>query len=607
MAKAIERHLCAQDDLFGEQAAASTLSTEAAYWVERICRQIVRDGRFRAHHPVSEPSTTPNAVPPDVVCSPQRVFIDQIEHTHGVVLGPLLVAKAAWEQLELSKCLRELGFDKRQITAAAASVMSRLVRPSSEYALVQWIPTTALPELLGDQVLDFDHKYFYRVSDKLLENQRALEAHLRQQSRKLFSLERTILLYDLTNTYFEGQGSRNPKAKRGVSKEKRHDRPLVVLGMIYDGNGFALAHKTFAGNTNDGASLVKIAQELEASRPEEDLPAQAQLDEGRACRGRTLVVVDAGVATAANLKLLREAGFSYLVNDSRRQRGRYQAEFADRAAFTRLRGRFMEGDKQPVEVRLLQELTRESDPTADGTQEVLDTILLCRSYGRECKEKAMFSNAERRFLEALEKLDERLKSGRLKEPKKIQQALGRLKAKHPRVQRLYEVTLEDPATGGLVWRRCDALYDDHRELFGCYALRTDSQDFTATELWRVYMGLTQAEEGFRALKTDLGLRPNFHHREDRVDGHIFITVLAYQLWKWIRQKFDLAGERRDWVTVRRVLETHCYSTLSVPAEDGTIHHLRKPGRPEVQQQAIYDMVGLSTRNLPKSKIEIQRP
>lgn len=597
MAKAIERALLERASLFSDEIDPIHLSSTAAYWVDRVYRQIARDDRFRYPQFVS-PSKAPKSSSQNVIPGkPESVLIDQIEHTHDAILGPLLVAKAAWEQLELTQCLRHLGFNHKQITAAAASVMSRLVRPSSEYAMVQWIPTTAMPELLGDEVLDLDHQHFYRISDKLLKHQAGIETHLRSQTQKLFAPERTILLYDLTNTYFEGQAEGNPKAKRGKSKEKRNDCPLVVLGVVYDGNGIALAHKTFSGNMNDGKSLVEMAQSLKDIRNTTELASEQE----ELYKTRTLVIVDAGVATAANLALLRDNGFSYLVNDSRKQRGRYHPELSDQHAFERLPNR---ENKSPVEIRLLQELTLDAsaNPTNKTSEEVLDTILLCRSAGRLEKEKAMFSKAEERFQEAAVKLDERLKKGLLKESKKIQQAIGRLKAQHPRVQRLYAIELSDATEPmvGLSWERNDIAYRENEDLFGCYALRTDRQDLTPAELWRVYISLTQAEEGFRALKTDLGLRPNYHQKEERVDGHIFISMLAYQLWKWVREKLDVSGDRRDWTTIRRLLETHCYSTLIVPLADGSIHHLRKAGRAEAQQREIYNKLGIETSRLIKS-------
>ena len=217
----------------------------------------------------------------------------------------------------------------------------------------------------------------------------------------------------------------------------------------------------------------------------------------------------------------------------------------------------------------------------------------------------MFSKAEERFLEQAAKLDLRLKNGRLVKSKKIHQAIGRLKAQNSRVQRYYTIELssESRPPDGLIFKRKDQEIQEHRKLFGCYVLRTDRQDFEPEELWSVYIGLTQAEEGFRALKTDLGLRPNFHQKEDRVDGHIFITVIAFHLWKWIRQKLDHAGDNRDWVTVRRLLSTHCYSTLIVPGATGAVYHIRKPGRPEVQQQQIYRTLGVKTSNLKKTKVK----
>jgi transposase len=259
-----------------------------------------------------------------------------------------------------------------------------------------------------------------------------------------------------------------------------------------------------------------------------------------------------------------------------------------------------------IEEPAVQSETADNDGNKDPqSAEKPDTILLCRSKGREEKEQAMFSKAETRFLEQAAKLDLRLKKGRLTQSKKIHQAIGRLKTKNPRVQRYYTIELssENRPVEGLLFTRKDRELQEHQKLFGCYVLRTDRQDFEPEELWSVYMGLTQAEEGFRALKTDLGLRPNYHQKEDRVDGHIFITVIAFHLWKWIRQKLDQAGDNRDWVTIRRLLSTHCYATLIVPCEEGAVYHIRKPGRPELQQQQIYRTFGVNTSNLLKTKVK----
>jgi transposase len=622
IAKILERKLRHPNDFFSHEQEMVPLSEAATNWIDRIYRHIVRDGRYCQFQPVGDNSNlSPQSShsPSSGISQTSDPFIegvqmDGIEHENSAVLGTLLPVKAAWESLRISQCLRQLGFSDMQITAAAANIINRLIEPCSEHSLVRWIPTTALPELLGDDVLDFDHKRFYRISDKLLENKDSIEAHLRHQSEKLFTLERTVILYDLTNTYFEGQALGNQKAQRGKCKQKRNDRPLVVVGMAYDGNGFALAHKTFAGNTNDGASLVEMVRELKRCNqpaPDEEQAQMELKDQSNSKKIKTLVVLDAGVANRDNLVMLREAGFSYLVNDTRGRRSRYQKEFDEHAEFQRLAGRDDVNKKPPVEVRMLEEPAAQSEiDDKDGSKdqpsaEKLDTVLLCRSKGREEKEEAMFSKAEKRFLEQAEKLDLRLKKGQLAKSKKIHQAIGRLKAQNSRVQRYYTIELssENRPLDGLVFQRKDREIQEHRKLFGCYVLRTDRQDFEPEELWSVYMGLTQAEEGFRALKTDLGLRPNFHQKEDRVDGHIFITVIAFHLWKWIRQKLDQAGDNRDWVTIRRLLSTHCYSTLIVPCAEGAVYHIRKPGRPEAQQQQIYRIFGVKISNLLKTRVK----
>ena len=253
----------------------------------------------------------------------------------------------------------------------------------------------------------------------------------------------------------------------------------------------------------------------------------------------------------------------------------------------------------------VEEIKGKEEDRDPESAEKPDTVLLCRSKGREEKEQAMFSKAEERFLEQAAKLDLRLKNGRLAKVKKVHQAIGRLKTQNPRVQRYYTIELssESRPLDGLTFKRKDQEIQEHRKLFGCYVLRTDRQDFEPEELWSVYIGLTQAEEGFRALKTDLGLRPNFHQKEDRVDGHIFITVIAFHLWKWIRQKLDHAGDNRDWVTIRRILRTHCYSTLIVTGATGAVYHIRKPDRKSTRLNSSHVVTSYAVFCLKKKKDE----
>jgi len=547
------------------------LSARGQQYVDSITRRVLREGRWLPLRPaVADPQAE----------SLDGVLVDQITHSQSAVLGPVLLAHHAWKEFGLPAALSGLGFNPTQQALAATAVINRLVEPLSEHALAAWLPGTALPDLLGEGILKGDSNRFYYVSDTLLAKQVELEAHFRGQQARHFHYPRTILLYDLTNTHFEGEARGNPKAKRGKNKQGRSDCPQVVVGMVYDEQGFELAHRTFAGNQSDSKSLLTMVQSLwqAAGYPEsvELLPA-----------AKMMVIVDAGVASAANLKLLAGAHFHYLVNDTRRGRKKWQAEFAREEEFHVLPGR---EDRTEVKVRAV-DLKGQA------------RLVLCKSQGRRDKELAIRSAAETRFLAGLEKLHARLQKGQLTDGAKAQRALGKLMTRATRVQRFYQVDLKDPGNlrAGLAWQRKDEARTQDEQLLGCYVLRTDRSELSAEQLWEIYVLLSRAEDGFAALKGDLGLRPNHHQLEGRVDAHIFVTVLAYQLLRFITYSLEQKGDHRDWPTLRRVLQTHCYATLSIPTRNGTVVHVRRPGTPEGCHQQIYEKFGINWKELPTKK------
>ena len=548
------------------------LSARGQQYVDSIIRRVLREGRWL---PLRPAASDPRAESLD------GVLVDQVTHSQSAVLGPVLLAKHAWDALRLPAALSSLGFNPTQQALAAAAVINRLVEPLSEHALADWLAGTALPDLLGEGILKGNSNRFYYVSDTLLRQQVELEVHLRGQQARHFHYPRTILLYDLTNTHFEGNARGNPKAKRGKNKQGRSDCPQVVVGMVYDEAGFELAHRTFAGNQSDSASLVRMVQSLRqaAGYPESEELVPA---------GKVLVIVDAGVATAANLKLLAKAHFHYLVNDTRRGRKKWQAQFAQEEQFEVLPGR---EDQTEVKVRAVD---------LPGGQR----LVLCKSQGRREKELAIRSGAEKRFVAGLEKLHARLLKGQLIDGVKAQRALGKLLERAARVQRFYRVEFKDTADlrAGLSWQRKDEVSAQDEQLLGCYVLRTDRSELGPEPLWKLYVLLTQAEDGFAALKGDLGLRPNYHQLEGRVDAHIFITVLAYQLLRFITYTLEQKGDHRDWPTLRRVLQTHCYATMSLPTRNGTVVHVRRAGAPEGCHQEIYEKFGINWKELPTKRI-----
>ena len=537
LAKAVEDQISGQADLLDE-----ALTTETAAWVVQVAQLVKRS------------KVATKAISGTVI---DGVLLDEMETGEGVDLGPQLVAMKAWDALDFTSMLNDLGMNPTAIATAQVMVANRLIEPLSEWALIDWAQRTALPELLDVRLNKTTKDRLYRVSDELLKHRKPIEICLREKTRDLFSLNRSVILYDVTNTHFEGICAKNPKAKHGKNKQKRNDCRQVAVGMAFDENGFPLAHEVFEGNIADTKTLKLILARL--ALPEAGL--------------KPVVILDAGFASAQNLALLRELGYSYLINITRGSRKKYADEFAA-SGFELLPNR---AENQQVEVRKI------TDP-----EDADSVLVLCRSAQRRLKEAAMISTAEQRFLTDSGRLQARIAKGKLKREALIERAIGALLKKHPKVGRFYKVTHEG---GALRVERDDGRLEAALELCGDYVLKTD-HNLDGPELWKLYMTLLRAEEGFSALKGSLGLRPNFHQLEGRVDGHIFISVLAYHLLCWIGHRLMQSGDVRDWQTIRRLLRTHNLATTYLPLTDGRVIKVRKPGRPDAEQALVYQRLGI---------------
>jgi hypothetical protein len=536
------------------------------YWVDRVWKRIDEVGRLPhsiRHEICNEPM-------------PHRLCVDpdRIGHENGVRLGPSLVLLQAWRSLDLDRILEEQGFSSEQAATAKAVVLNRLIEPASEHELPNWLETTALGDLLGFHAEGWAEDRFYRINDKLLAALPVLEAHLRTKERDLFNLDRTLLLYDLTNSYFEGTAAKNELARRSVaSKEKRSDCPLISVGVVLDAEGFIIRHKVFSGNISDCKTLMEAVADLEETGGS----------------SKPVVIVDGGIATDGNLRTLRECGYDYIVNGKRQTRAAFADEFMQENAFRRIDGRGAADEKRPVFVRRIE--------AGD------ETIVLCRSAGRRNKENAIVDGAERKLIEGLEKLQARIvrNDPRLKLDQGsslVDRAIGRLAARTTQASKLYDIEYNHEHRI-LRWERQEK-WDENRDLHGCYHLRS-SLDLEDKKIWKLYITLTRVEDAFRSMKSELGLHPFHHQLARRCRAHIWITVLAYHLLRWTEHSLKLSGYESTWRTLRRRLETHCYATLILEDDTGLEIHLRKPGRPNSTQRLIYALLGIDWKALPATR------
>ena len=496
-----------------------------------------------------------------VAVDPSRVTTEQ--HREA---GPVHVGNQFWNRLELDGILADCGLPKTARQLACAMVLNRLIAPASERAMPDWIRRTALADVLKVDFGGLEEDPLYRILDKLYPHRAGIEAALLARERSLFNLDPTIYLYDVTSTYFEGLCLRNEKAKRGHSRDKRPDCKQVVVGLVVNRDGFPITHEVFTGNIRDHQTLATMLDQL---------AARANLKQG------ATVVVDRGMAYDDSITELKSRGLHYIVASRQAERDRWLVEFEDTDGFTPVL-------REPSPLNPGQKKTSIEIQTRTNDEQ---TYVLCRSEQRIVKDRAIRVKHEQRLRADLDKLSRRIIEGRLVKVEKINQAIGRLKERYPRVARYFHLSY-DQGKCELVAELDADRHSKAEQLDGCYLLKTDRKDLSGDEIWRIYVLLTRAENAFRDLKSPLAERPIYHHLEHRVDTHIFLCVLAYHLLISIEKTLLDQGIHSSWATVRETLKTHQICTIVLPTDDGSCLRVRKAAVPDPDVKDLYEKLGI---------------
>jgi transposase len=462
----------------------------------------------------------------------------------------------AMDQVDFDGLLADCGLNGAQRAAAIGSIIARMAAPGSEQATYRWLRhRSALGELMDFDYETLDGMALYRASDALYRHRARIESALFDRIHDLFGLDCVVTLYDLTNTYFEGEVAGNAQAQRGHSKEKRSDCPLLTLALVLDGSGFVRRSEVFAGNAGEAGTLTGMLEGL-------DTPAGA------------LVVMDRGIASEANLAWLADNGYRYLVVS----RARHRTFDVDGAT--------------AIETASEQTVHLQSVASDNGTE----VTLYCYSEQRAEKERGINERFAQRFEAALDRIHDGLARPRTtRRIDKLWERIGRLKEKSRGMSQHYAIELIADDTG----KNAKALRYERQPVAGSrlthpgvYCLRTNETEWDAERLWRTYIMLTDLEAVFRTLKSELGLRPIYHQKQERSAGHLFISVLAYQFVQIIRWHLREQGIADSWRSIRDTLTGQCRVTATFKRPDGRTLHVRKSTRAEPNQQALYDALGI---------------
>jgi len=502
-----------------------------------------------------------------------RIDLTSANHTKVRTLGPELIGDHFYDLLGFEEILGLAGLKERDLGLAKAVILARLIHPGSDRRTHRVIVSnSSIAELCAIDVAKLAKDRVYRVADALYQGKEVIERELFRSERTLFPTKETLFLFDLTNTYFEGNARANTLAKYGRSKEKRYDCPLVSLALVVDDRGLPVYSEIYEGNVAEPRTLAQVLTHLGAL--------------GKDDLFTPTIVMDRGIATTENIALCVARNLDYVVIERANRSRLYQEHFASMEGFSE------HTDANGSSVRL-KKLTQ-------GER----SVVLCSSAGRGDKERGIITQAEERFQADVSRLTNSIAKGSIQRTQLISERIGRIKAKYPKIASHYDFVLAYSEDQGKVInrRRVDRVMSLTIEpkptksrdasLLGAYVIETTHNHLDEDAIWGLYMTLTQVENAFRSLKSDLGLRPIYHQLARRCAAHLFISVLAYHLLSAIELTLRTQGDKRSWQTIKEQVATHVRSTLMLTNDQGVVTHLRVSSVPEPTHREIYALLGV---------------
>jgi transposase len=496
------------------------------------------------------------------------VKLDGIRLERSRSFGAVWLGWILWRALKLDEpCERLLASQRETVSWAeviAILVIGRLCEPSSELHVAErWYRTTALEDWLGVSTEEIYDERLYRALDRLLPHKEALEKHLVRRLGELFDLDYDLLLYDVTSTYFEGIADPT-LAKRGYSRDHRPDCVQINIALVVSREGMPLGYEIFAGNTTDVTTVQQMVESMEE----------------RFGKANRVWVMDRGMVSAENIAWLNSTGRRYVIGTARSELSRFAKQIAEKTDWHQIR--------EDIEVKICR--------GPDGSE----TFVLCRSASRSEKEKAIHERFSKRIEEGLQSLSRRIeKSKTALDRGELERQIGRLLERNSRAAARYAISvIEDkstPAGVNLKWN-IRSEWDDWAKLTeGTYILRSNIHDWTDEQLWKTYIQLTEAEVAFRIQKSDLCIRPIWHHKQARIKAHILICFLAYVLWKTLQQWQSRAGLGHSPRTILTELSRLHAADIVLPLDDGSKRELRLRCvvRPDREQELLLQRLGLT--------------
>jgi hypothetical protein len=498
-------------------------------------------------------------------------------------IGAEWLCYQAIKQLEISEFLETQGWEKKQIDTALIHLISKAVYPASENKTEYWIQNNSgVASLFGVETQKITRHHLYDISKKLYQIKDKLEPFLSHKTTDLFDIQDKIVLYDLTNTYFEGRKEGSVFAKYGRSKEKRSDAKLISLALVTNAEGFVKYSKIYSGNISEPSTLLKTVEELSLATSESSR--------------KPMVVMDAAFSTDENLTMLKEKGFDYLCV-TRSKLKDYTIKNPDQAQIM-----IEDNRKNKIFVKKIEK--KPAKKVVDGCNDG-DTFLYIRSEQKAVKEASMVAKFSEKFEAELNNIIVGLtKPKGTKKLEKISERIGRIKQRYAYANKFYDIKIEyeNEIVSNLIYTKKEIKPEKTN---GVYFIRTSKKDLSETDLWLIYNSLTEIEATFRTLKTDLSIRPVHHQTDQNTEAHIYLGILAYQVVATIRYQLKAKKIKDSWQTIILKMNTQKSVMTSMLDDKNRKIVIKTCSQPTADVRAIY--AALNYKKQPFSRKHIVLP
>ena len=508
----------------------------------------------------------------------RHINADTMRHSNVREIGAEWICHQSLEELDIARVLTGAGFSDEQTQLAITQIISRAVYPASELKTASWIrDNSAVCELTGYDRDKITKDKLYESALRLYSVKDTLEQHLSCKTNELFNISDKIVLYDLTNTYFEGQYRSSKLARYGRSKEKRNDARLIVLALVVNAYGFIKYSCIHEGNMADSNSLSHMIDKLtlntNATQP--------------------IVVMDAGIATEANLQMVKAKGYHYLCVSRSRLKD-YQAVTGKLTVL--------------METKSKRQVRLKAVTSTDQT----DYYMEVASEDKWQTANGMRAQFEQRFEEDLRKIAESLgRKGGVKKTDKVHQRIGRARERYPSIQYYYDIEVTTSAdkvvATSMQWQKNEARYAQKEASLGIYFLRTSLLLEDEVTIWNIYNTIREIESTFRTLKTDLDLRPVYHKTDEGTLAHLHLGILAYWLVNTIRCKMKAHGINNHWPEIVRIGNTQKIITTHGTNRAGFLIGVRKCSDPPDELKKLQSILRIKHKPFAKRKSVVHKP